>query len=278
MKGMDQIGFGCFLPRKTEDEMLQIIETAIDAGYRYFDTASFYGTEKALGTAIKNSGIPREEFRIASKLWIDERGYQNALDAFDRSMERLQMDYLDVYFIHWPKNSFDDTTWQDVNNDTFRAMEALQESGQIRHLGTSNFLSHHLKGLLENGHTPDYNQLELHPGYMQERSVADTKAAGAIVQAWSPLGRGALMNNEYLLLLSKKYGKSVPQICLMYLLQNDIMPIVKASGKERMLQNLDVFDVTIEEEDLSMLTCMPQTGWSGEHPDFVIPKQPPFAF
>lgn len=278
MNTTTQIGFGCFLPGKSETEAIQIINTAMETGYRYFDTASFYGTEKALGTAIQNSGLDRQELRIASKLWINERGYQNAKDAFYRSLDALNLDYLDTYLIHWPKASFDDTTWEKINDDTFRAMEELQEEGLIRKLGVSNFLSHHLTSLTKLGHTPDYNQLELHPGFMQECSVAASKAIGAKVQAWSPLGRGALLQNDYLKYLSNKYGKSVPQICLIYLLQQDIMPIVKASSKERMLQNLDVFDVTLSDEDISMLSCMPQTGWSGEHPDFVIPGQEPFAF
>lgn len=267
----ERIGFGCYLPGKSAEEAKEIIKMAIDAGYRYFDTASFYGTEEALGAAIKESGIAREEFTIASKLWIDERGYQKAKDAFERSINRLGVAYLDAYLIHWPKSGVKDTTWEQVNHETFLAMEEMQQQGLIKQLGTSNFLSHHLASLAKYNHKTVINQLELHPGYMQEKSVADSKQAGAIVQAWSPLGRGSLLNHAYLMSLSEKYGKSVPQICLIYLLQNGIMPIVKASNMVRMLQNLDVFDVSLETQDVSVLSCMPQTGWSGEHPDFVIP-------
>lgn len=268
-----QIGFGCYLPGKNAQEATQIIDMAMQAGYRYFDTASLYETERSLGEVIKTGGVKREDLFIASKAWIDEKGYQNIKDAFYRSIERLGVDYLDAYLIHWPKSSVDDTTWKQVNCDCFRAMQELSEEGLIKYIGTSNFLAHHLDCLAENGYVPAMNQLELHPGYMQEQTLAACQKAGIIPQAWSPLGRGALLENEYLQSLGKKYGKSLAQISLIYLLQRGVMPIVKSSEKNRMLQNLDVFDVTLEKEDLQMLSCMPQTGWTGEHPDFVIPTK-----
>lgn len=265
------IGFGCYLPGKSKEECEEILGLAIEAGYRYFDTASFYETERSLGAAIKRSGLDRKEVMIASKLWIDEKGYAQTKEAFYRSLERLGVEYLDAYLVHWPKSCVNDREWKKVNADTFRAMTELKEEGLIKKLGTSNFLSHHLEALAQEGFVPDLNQLELHPGYMQENALRDSQNANILVQAWSPLGRGALLQNEYLLSLSAKYGKSVPQICLIYLLQRGIMPIVKASGKERMLANLDVFDVTLDKEDLQILNCMPQAGWTGEHPDFIIP-------
>lgn len=268
-----RIGFGCFLPEKTQEEAVEIITKALEAGYRYFDTASIYETERSLGQAIKRSGIPREKLCIASKLWIDERGYQNTKEAFYRSLDRLGLDYLDAYLIHWPKESRADNTWKQVNANTFRAMKELQQEGLIKKIGVSNFLSHHLKSLVEEGLIPQINQLELHPGYCQEKAFSDSKDVGILLQAWSPLGRGALLQNDYIQSLGNKYGKTTSQICLIYLLQRGIMPIVKASRKERMLENLKVFDVTLEEEDLQTITGMPQTGWSKEHPDFVIPDR-----
>ncbi len=270
-KFKEKIGFGCYIPGKSNDEVVDIIRTAIEAGFRYFDTASFYETERALGRAIKEMGIEREQLTIASKLWIDERGYQNTKDALYRSLDRLGVDYLDAYIIHWPRRSSDDTDWKSVDRETYKALLELKEEGLIRNIGTSNFLSHHLKNLLDDGYVPDLNQLELHPGYMQECALRDSIEAGILPQAWSPLGRGAVLGNELLIKLADKYGKSVPQICLIYLMQRGIMPIVKASSKERMLNNLDVFDVILEVEDMQIISCLPQTGWSGEHPDFNIP-------
>lgn len=267
----EKIGFGCFLPGKSAAEATTILEIAIEAGYRYFDTASFYQTERSLGAAIKNASIDRCELFIASKLWTDERGYQNAKDACYRSLDRLGVDYLDAYLIHWPKNAPSDQNWITENLETFRAMKDLQKEGVIKNIGVSNFLSHHLEALTKEGCNPVINQLELHPGYCQEKALADSQNKDILVQAWSPLGRGSLLNHEYLISLSQKYGKTVSQICLIYLLQRNIMPIVKASGMERMLENQNVFDVTLEKEDLLMLSCMPPTGWSGEHPDFFIP-------
>lgn len=267
----DTIGFGCYLPGKSAVEAVNIMALAIEAGFRYFDTASFYETERSLGKAIAKTGIDRDDLFIASKLWIDERGYQEAKDALNRTLERLGVDYLDAYIIHWPRKSADDTDWKQKDSDTFRAMIEMKEQGLIRNIGTSNFLSHHLESLAKEGFVPELNQLELHPGYMQEYTLRDTQAAGILAQAWSPLGRGAVLDNELLKKMANKYGKSVPQICLIYLMERGIMPIVKASSRERMLANLDVFDTKMDKEDVQIISSMPQTGWSGEHPDFHIP-------
>ena len=268
----EKIGFGCYLPGKNDEEKATILESAIEAGYRYFDTASFYYTEEALAGAIKRSGIERNGLFIASKLWINERGYTGAKEACYRSLERLGTDYLDAYFIHWPRESYNDTEWKKTDTDTMRALTELREEGVIRHIGTSNFLAHHLEALYQNGFKPEINQLELHPGYLQEYTTAKCRENGILIQAWSPLARGAVLNNELLESTAHKYGKTVSQICLIYLLQRGIMPLVKASSKERMISNLDVFDIRLEQEDVDMISCMPQTGWSGEHPDFAVPQ------
>ena len=265
------LGFGTYNPDGTDT--CAIIQDAMEVGYRYFDTASLYETERALGNAMKQSGIRREEFFVASKLWPDEMGYQETKDALNRSLERLQTEYLDLYLIHWPRRSEEDTAWKERGVATWKAMEELHAKGLIRGLGLSNFLPHHASNIYDNATVkPVVNQLELHPGYMQESAVADCKAHEVLPQAWSPLGRAALLSHPLLASLAKKYGKSPAQISLRYLLQRKIALLVKASSKERMEQNMDIFDFTISEEDMSLLTCMPQTAWSGEHPDFNIPK------
>jgi diketogulonate reductase-like aldo/keto reductase len=250
------------------------MRTAIEAGYRYFDTASLYGTERVLGQAIRESGIPRSEFFLVSKLWIDERGYHEAKQAFERTLDRLGTDTLDLYLIHWPRGTEGDTDWKEKDLDTWRAMEELYKAGRIRGLGLSNFLPHHLENILKHAKVePVVDQLELHPGYTQEAAVRYCRENDIRVQAWSPLGRSAMLENPILKTYAKKYGKSVAQICLRFLLQKDIIPIVKASAMERMKENQDIFDFEISREDMFILNNMPQNTWLGEHPDFAIPKK-----
>lgn len=266
------IGFGTYNDK--DGDNLEIIRTAIKAGYRYFDTASLYETERVLGQAVKESGIPREEFFIVSKLWIDERGAENVKKALERSLDRLQMDYLDLYLIHWPRGKEWDTDWKEVDKATWKAMEELQEAGKIKGLGLSNFLPHHLECILESCHVkPVVDQLEIHPGYSQEAATAYCKEKGVQVQGWSPLGRSRVLGSPVLSRLAEKYSKSTAQICLRFLVQKEIIPLVKASSMERMKQNQNVFDFEISKEDMQILECMPQDLWLGEHPDFAIPKK-----
>lgn len=265
------LGFGTYNPGGGDTK--EIVLNAIKAGYRYFDTASLYETERALGQAIKESGIDRAEFFIASKVWIDEIGYAETKQAFERTLNRLQTDYLDLYLIHWPRQAENDTDWKQRDLETWRAMEELYEEGKIKALGLSNFLPHHMKNILENCKVmPAVNQLELHAGYMQNEAVAYSKSNNVLVQAWSPLGRSRLLQSPIMAEIAAKYGKSAAQLSLRFLLQKGIVPLVKAGSIERMKENMDIFDFEISWEDMSVLDGMPQTAWSGEHPDFVIPK------
>ena len=265
------MGFGTYNAKGGDN--LQMIKDAIEAGYRYFDTASLYGTERALGQAIRESGLPREDFILASKAWTDEMGYEETKAAFARSLNRLQTEYLDLYLIHWPKASEQDQGWKEHCQETWRAMEELVKDGKIKAIGLSNFLPHHLDVILEKATIkPGVNQLELHIGYSQEAAVAYTQSKGIMVQAWSPLARGAMEGHPVIHALAEKYGKTMAQVCLRFLYQKGIMPIVKSANKNRMLENMDIFDFELEREDVQMLECMPQNTWQGEHPDFAIPK------
>jgi len=265
------MGFGTYNPKEGDNH--QIIQTAIEVGYRYFDTASLYETERALGQTIRESGIARDEFFIVSKAWIDELGYEETKQAFERTLNRLQMDYLDLYLIHWPRRTEGDTDWKERNLGAWCAMEELYAKGKIKGLGLSNFLPHHMENILKNCKVqPVVDQLEVHPGYSQEAATAYCKSKGVVVQAWSPLGRSAMLKHPVLLEMAEKYEKSVAQLCLRFLVQKNIIPLVKTSTEARMKENMDIFDFEITWEDMSILECMPQDAWLGEHPDFSIPK------
>ena len=261
-----QIGFGTYQIASEEPVL-----TAIRCGYRFFDTASLYGTERFLGRAIRKSGLPREAFIIETKLWIDEMDDPAA--ALERSLRRLETDHVDIYMIHWPRASGKpDEAWKERDLKTYRVMEQLVAAGKTRYLGLSNFLPHHLKNILENCSVPPaVDQLELHPGYSQEAAVACAQANRVLPMAWSPFGRGSRSVSAPVAALSEKYGKSPQQISLSFLLQKGVLPIPKASSEEHIRANLDVYDFSLTGDEVSMLSCMPQTAWLGEHPDFSIP-------
>lgn len=260
------VAFGTY--KAAQGDNVEILKMAIECGYRYFDTASFYGTEEYLGQAIKESGIPREEFFITSKMWKDEMGYEGAKEAYSRSLKNLKTDYLDLYLIHWPLPTPGCETWKTLDVETWKALEELYEEGKVKAIGLSNFLPHHIENLLENCRIkPMVDQLEFHPGYSQAVAVRYCKDHEIQVQAWSPIGRGRVLEDEMIVKLASKYGVSPAQICLKYALQKGVIPLPKSSSAERMRQNQDLFSFEISKEDMYRIDTMPQTGWSGEHPD-----------
>lgn len=260
---MPKIGYGCY---QVEENGEAVFGQAIEAGYRHFDIAYFYGNEDQLGNAIKNSGIPREDFFITTKMWRDD--LERPEEALAESLRLLQMDYLDLYLIHWPRKSDFSDEWPKHDMIAWRAMEKAYERGILKAIGVSNFLPHHLMALGEQANVkPMVNQLEFHPGYVQDTAVRYSKEKGMVVEAWSPLGRARLSKEPLLLKLAKKYNVSTAAICLRFALQSDIVPLPKTTDPGRMRDNLNVFDFTIEESDMYRLRTLPQIGWSGEHPD-----------
>lgn len=260
------VAFGTY--KAAQGDNVEILKLAIESGYRYFDTASFYGTEKYLGQAIRESGIPREEFFITSKMWKDEMGYEGAKEAFSKSLGNLGTDYLDLYLIHWPLPQPDHTEWKALDIETWRALEEFYEEGKVKAIGLSNFLPHHIDNLMENCRVkPMVNQIEFHPGYTQEAAVRYCQENDIQVQAWSPIGRGRVLEDELITELARKYGVSPAQVCLRYALQRNVIPLPKSSSAERMRQNQDLFSFEISKEDMQRIGSMPPVGWSGEHPD-----------
>ena len=263
---MPVVGFGTY--KAADGKSADIIKKAIESGYRYFDTASFYGTETYLAEAIRQSGLPREDFFIASKLWKTEMGYENAKAAFRRTLDNLDTDYLDLYLIHWPLPEPGYENWKELDRETWRALEELYAEGKIRAIGLSNFLPHHAENILaECTVRPAVDQIEYHPGYSQEAAVQYCKENGILVQAWSPIGRSRILKDPLVCELAAKYRVSPAQICLKFAVQRGIVPLPKSSSPERMKQNMDLFSFEMDQEDIWRLATMPQSGWSGEHPD-----------
>ena len=260
------VAFGTY--KAADGKSADVIRAAIGAGYRYFDTASFYGTETYLAEAIRESGIPRREFFIASKLWKDEMGYENVKSAFERTLNNLRTDYLDLYLIHWPLPEPGYKEWRQLDKETWRAMEELYEAGKIRAIGLSNFLPDHIENILKDCRVrPAVDQIEYHPGYSQEAVVNYCRERGILVQAWSPIGRSRVLDEPLVKELAAKYDVSPAQICLKFAVQRNIIPLPKSSSEDRMRENLDLYSFELEQDDIWRLSTMPQTGWSGEHPD-----------
>ena len=260
------IAFGTY--KAADGKSADVIRAAIEAGYRYFDTASFYGTETYLAQAVRESEISRDKIFIASKLWKTEMEYENVKYAFERSLDKLNTDYLDLYLIHWPLPDPEYKDWKQLDKETWRAMEELYQAGKVRAIGLSNFLPHHIDNILEDCTVrPAVDQIEYHPGYSQEAAVQYCKERNILVQAWSPIGRQRVLEEPLVLELAGKYAVSPAQICLKFAVQRGIIPLPKSSSVERMKENLDLYSFEMEREDIWRLATMPQAGWSGEHPD-----------
>ncbi|MBR6403336.1 MAG: aldo/keto reductase [Eubacterium sp.] len=260
------VGYGSYL--STEKEGKSVIKAALDAGYRYIDTAWMYKNEAEIGEAISEYGIPRDELFLCSKVWPTMLSTDGVRESFESSCRDLKTDYLDMFLIHWPKYQKDDERWLDKVLEAWAVMEDLYEQKKISVIGVSNFLPHHLRPMLENVRIkPMVDQLELHVGYMQEYTLAYLKTEGILPQAWSPLGRAKVINDDRITLLAEKYGKSNAQILLRFLNQRGIQVIPKASSIERMKENKDIFGFSLTDDEISYLSCVAECGWSGEHPD-----------
>lgn len=246
---MPIIGFGVYqIP--DADECENAVYEALMAGYRLIDTAAGYLNEEAVGRAIKRSGVPREELFITTKLWVQDAGYESAKLAFAKSLNKLQLDYLDLYLIHQPFGDY---------YGAWRAMEDLYREGKIKAIGVSNFLPDRLMDLIvHNEIVPAVNQIETHPFYQQVESAAFMKEQGVQHQSWSPFaeGRGNLFGNEALASIAAKHNKSVAQVVLRWLVQRDVVVIPKSVRKERIVENFDIFDFELSAEDIQRIAAL----------------------
>ncbi len=262
------VGFGTWQTPDGEVAVNSVAE-AIKCGYRHIDTAAVYGNEESVGFAIKQSGVDRKELFVTSKLWNKCRGYDSTFKAFEETLSKLQLDYLDLYLIHWPASHSQFENWDEINLQSWRAMTELYKAGKIKAIGVSNFLPHHLESLLKTEVAPMVNQIEFHPGFMQEETVKACKENNILVEAWSPLGTGKMLSNETLKAIAEKYNKSVAQLCIRWCLQEGTLPLPKSVTPSRILENTNVFDFEISAEDMTTINSMAYCGGSGLHPDEV---------
>lgn len=264
---MPGIGYGTYLAPDDASGARSILD-ALEAGYRLIDTASVYGNEQTVGRAVRESSIPREEIFITSKVWNTDQGYETTLNAFEASLNRLQTDYLDLYLIHWPIPAGHEKDYRTLNRETWKALEKLYRDSRVKAIGVSNFLSHHLEALMEQSDiVPMVNQLEINPRYHQAETVAFCREHGILVESWGPLGRGRVLQEPILCRMADKHQKSVAQICLRWELQLGIVPLPKSVHADRIKANLDVFNFSLDEEDMALMETLDAPNHYSIHPD-----------
>lgn len=256
---MPQLGFGVF--QVSDDDTTTAVSHALAAGYRSIDTAAIYGNEAGTGRAIAGSGIGREELFITSKAWVADLGYDATLGAFEASLDKLALDYLDLYLIHWPAPATDRYL------ESWRALEHLLASGRVRAIGVSNFLPEHLQAIIDLGGTvPAINQIELHPA-LQQRDITGFNAAhGTATEAWSPLAQGAVLADPAVVDIAARHGVSPAQAILRWHLQQGRIIIPKSVTPQRIRENLDVFGFELTADELSVIDGMERDGRTGPHP------------
>lgn len=255
-----QLGLGVY--KVGQDIAVDLVQMAIEFGYRRIDTAALYDNEQEVGAGIRKSGVAREEIFVTTKIWNDRQGYDNALEAIDESLTRLNIEYLDMLLIHWPAPA------QDKFVETWQAFEKVLESGKVRGIGVSNFNPNHLEKLLSAGGTiPAINQVELHPGLQQAEVRAFNASHGIATEAWSPLARGRFNENPILVGIAEKYGKSVAQVIIRWHIEISNLVIPKSSHPDRLRENIDVFDFELTRDDLDSIAALDSGFRTGLHPD-----------
>ena len=252
--GIPCIGFGTWQTPEG-DVAVNSVRQAIEAGYRHIDTAQAYGNEEGVGLGIRQSGVPREELFITTKLWNDKHSYALAKSSFEESLRKLGLDYVDLFLIHWPNPLSVRSHWEQANAETWRAMEELYDEGKIRAIGVSNFCERHIDALLKTARIkPMVNQIRLCPGETQDALVEYSKSLGMIVEAYSPLGNGRIFDVSEMIRLSVKYDRSIAQICIRWSLQKGFLPLPKSVTPSRIADNLKVFDFNLTEDDVRLIS------------------------
>ncbi|WP_066042506.1 aldo/keto reductase [Herbiconiux solani] len=257
---MPQLGLGVY--KTTDDEAADAVDSALRQGYRLVDTAAMYLNEAGVGEGVRRSGLPREEVFVTTKVWFTDNGYDSTLRSFSESLDRLGLDYVDLYLIHWPapKNDLYVPTWQ--------ALRTIRDEGRARSIGVANFHPAHVSRLIdETGEAPAVNQVELHPWLPQRELRAFDADHGIVTQAWSPLARGQLLDDGPIAAIARKHGKSPAQIILRWHIQLGIAVIPKSVTPARIRQNIEVFDFELDDDDLAVIASLESGMRTGVDPD-----------
>ncbi|WP_318216936.1 aldo/keto reductase [Streptomyces sp. SCL15-6] len=255
-----QLGFGVF--QVPDAETTAAVSAALEAGYRSIDTAAIYGNEAGVGRALADCGIARDDLFVTTKLWNADQGYDATLKAFDTSLDKLGLDHVDLYLIHWP------TPARDLYRESWKAIEKLVADGRIRAAGVSNFQPAHLERLIAGSDlVPAVNQVELHPGLQQRELRAAHARLGIVTEAWSPLAQGAVLEDEAITTIAARHGKSAAQVVLRWHLQLGNVVIPKSVTPARIRENLDVFDFTLTDDEMTAIAGLDRDLRTGPHPD-----------
>lgn len=259
---MPWLGLGVYKSKEGE-EVENAVKTALKIGYRSIDTAALYENERGVGKAIRDSGIPREEIFVTTKVWNDRHGYDSTLNAFEESRKKLGLEYIDLYLIHWPVPEKFKETW--------RALEKLYRDGLVRAIGVSNFQIHHLEELMESCEVkPAVNQVEFHPLLTQKKLLVFCKEHNIQMEAWAPLMRGGVLDAPIIKKIAEKYGKTPAQVVLRWDLQHGVVTIPKSVREERIKENSDIFDFQLTSEEMGQIDSLNQDKRTGPAPDVFV--------
>lgn len=260
-KEIPSIGFGTF---RLKEEVEDVVINAIEVGYKMIDTASSYLNEEYVGNAIKKANVDRKDLFITGKLWNDSRDFEKIKEACKETLKKLNVEYLDLYLVHWPASPVLYPNWKEINANVWKALEYLYEEGLVKSIGVSNFKKSQLEELMKVAKIkPMINQIEFHIGFMQEETLKYCQENDILVEAWSPCGGGKLLKKEIIKEMAEKYNVSPAKLCLRWCVEHGVIPITKSTNIDRMKDNFNLYDFKISKEDMNILDSQPFIGGYG---------------